>query len=183
MWNLIQRYITGRCTEEELRSIEEWMSRTPSNRRLVDELQQIWELAPEEDFEVNADIALERFKQKMNQKQKTDFEDNAVVATPLRVDKRRLDLAEKDLNRLEAEQSIWKNFFTRGCSHIDCRFDWMVCRYSFRREKGFGLTRGNCDAAGYNPEREKRGNKFFRWQQNHFEFCEHPAVSKRIHWS
>ena len=86
------------------------MSRTPSNRRLVDELQQIWELAPEEDFEVNADIALERFKQKMNQKQKTDFEDNAVVATPLRVDKRRLDLAEKDLNRLEAEQSIWKNF-------------------------------------------------------------------------
>ena len=110
MWNLIQKYIAGQCTDEELRRIEEWMRRSPANRRLVNELQQIWELAPEEDFEVNADVALERFKQKMNQKRKSDFESSAVSPTPLRIDKGRLDLAEKDINRLEAEQSVWKNF-------------------------------------------------------------------------
>lgn len=69
MWKLIQRYITGQCTDEESRYIDEWMNRSQANRRLVDELRQIWELVPEENFEVNAQKALQRFKYKVRQNQ------------------------------------------------------------------------------------------------------------------
>lgn len=62
MWNLIQKYITGQCTEEESERIQEWMNSSPANRRLFDELQQIWDLAPPENFHVDAEKALGRNK-------------------------------------------------------------------------------------------------------------------------
>lgn len=76
MWYLIQKYITGQCTEEELRRMEEWMSHNQANRQLVEELQQIWELAPDEKFEVNAHEALQRLKYKQHKK-KTSSADHS----------------------------------------------------------------------------------------------------------
>lgn len=107
MWNLIQRYITSQCTNDELRRLEKWMKRDPANRRLVEELQQIWKLAPDEDFEVNAEDALKRFKLKLSQKRGSSFREVDLSNSFPGFDN---DIISKDFSRLEKEQALWKNF-------------------------------------------------------------------------
>lgn len=61
-WVLIQRYVTGNATSEERHVIEQWMARDPENSKLVRELEKIWELTPEENFDVNAKKAWKKFQ-------------------------------------------------------------------------------------------------------------------------
>lgn len=62
MWKLIQRYVTNRCSVTEQHEVERWMEEDPANRKLVDELKQIWSLTPEEDFEISVQDAWDRFQ-------------------------------------------------------------------------------------------------------------------------
>lgn len=61
-WKLIQRYISHRCSEEERAEVERWMDQHPDNRRMVEELQEIWDLSPEEDFSINVQEAWNTFR-------------------------------------------------------------------------------------------------------------------------
>ncbi|MCW9706483.1 FecR family protein [Fodinibius salsisoli] len=62
MWTLIQRYITGSCPKEEQMKVEKWMDEDPANRELVDEVNNIWELSSEEEFDVNVQTAWTTFR-------------------------------------------------------------------------------------------------------------------------
>src|SRR5699024_8986261 len=61
-WKLIQRYVAGRCSAAEQRKIERWMEVDPANNKLIEELEQIWFLTPEEDFEVSVQDDWDRFQ-------------------------------------------------------------------------------------------------------------------------
>ena len=61
-WLLIQRYVTGNANEKEIQVVKRWMNRHPDNKLLVRELEKIWKLSPEEDFEVNIQAAWNEFK-------------------------------------------------------------------------------------------------------------------------
>ncbi|WP_185958332.1 FecR domain-containing protein [Fodinibius sediminis] len=62
MWRLLQRYVTNNCLPEERRKVERWMDESSENRRLVNDLKQIWKLSPEEEFGVNVEDAWNRFR-------------------------------------------------------------------------------------------------------------------------
>ncbi len=116
MWNLIQRYVTHQCTEKERRRVEEWMKGSPSNRMLVEELQQIWESAPGEDFEVDARKALQRLKYKRSRLE--NLPQAQEKSSRLRTGSRRISPHEKqrheivpgDFSRLHQEQTVWRSF-------------------------------------------------------------------------
>lgn len=61
IWQLIQKYVTDNCTQQERQRIEKWMNRSPQNRALVEEVQRIWDLTPDEEFQVNVESAWEHF--------------------------------------------------------------------------------------------------------------------------
>lgn len=61
VWLLIQRYVSGNATPDERRKLNRWMDETPENRHLVQEVEKIWDLTPEEKFEVNVQEAWEKF--------------------------------------------------------------------------------------------------------------------------
>lgn len=62
MWKLIQRYITDNCSPEERSRIEQWIDEDSRNRQLVHDLEQIWELSPDEEFQVNVKDAWDQFR-------------------------------------------------------------------------------------------------------------------------
>ncbi len=61
-WVLIQRFITGNADEEQHRLLNEWMEEHPENRKLVQELKEIWQMTPSEEFEVDVQAAWKEFK-------------------------------------------------------------------------------------------------------------------------
>ncbi|WP_234572955.1 FecR family protein [Rhodohalobacter sp. 614A] len=61
-WVLIQRYVTGNATFEERRSLEEWMNQNADNRKLVEEIEEIWRMTPEENFSVDVEHAWQQFR-------------------------------------------------------------------------------------------------------------------------
>ncbi|MDR8393598.1 FecR domain-containing protein [Aliifodinibius sp. S!AR15-10] len=46
-WELITRYISGECSEDERRQVEEWMEADASNKEMVTLLQKAWEGSPD----------------------------------------------------------------------------------------------------------------------------------------
>jgi ferric-dicitrate binding protein FerR (iron transport regulator) len=69
MWKILQRYITDNCSPDERRRIEQWMDGNLENRQLLNDLEQIWESSPEEEFQVNVRDAWDQFRaRKMKQK-------------------------------------------------------------------------------------------------------------------
>lgn len=68
MWVLIQRYVTGNATPEERQKLLEWVEKSKENERLVREIEEIWKMTPEESFDVNAEVAWEKFKLRVDQK-------------------------------------------------------------------------------------------------------------------
>lgn len=54
---LIQKFISGNAINEERRILKEWMERHPENNKLVEDLQEIWDLTPPENFEVDIQSA------------------------------------------------------------------------------------------------------------------------------
>jgi transmembrane sensor len=61
-WVLIQRYITGSATTEEGQKVKQWMTQDPENRKLIRDLKKIWDLTPEEDFEVDIQQAWSNYQ-------------------------------------------------------------------------------------------------------------------------
>ena len=66
-WELIQRYVTGNTGHEERQEVENWMAKSHENRRLVQELKQVWDQSPPENFKVDVQHAWEQFRYR-NQK-------------------------------------------------------------------------------------------------------------------
>lgn len=60
-WELIQKYVTGTSSPEANLKLKEWMEQDPANEELVKEVQKIYELTPDEEFDVNVEEAWERF--------------------------------------------------------------------------------------------------------------------------
>lgn len=61
MWKLIQQFADGSISPQDRLKLEQWMDQDSSNEQLVTEVKQIWELTPEENFNVNVQDAWERF--------------------------------------------------------------------------------------------------------------------------
>lgn len=61
-WVLIQRYVTGNSDLRERRIIDRWKERYPENEKLIQEIQEIWELSTAEDFKVDSQKAWEKFQ-------------------------------------------------------------------------------------------------------------------------
>lgn len=57
------------CTPDEHRRVEQWMNKDSDHRKLIDELEEIWQLAPEEDFQVSVEDAWNRFEEQQMERQ------------------------------------------------------------------------------------------------------------------
>lgn len=66
-WVLIQRYVTGNADPEERQSVESWMAEAHENRRIIQEVREVWNQTPSENFEVDVQQAWEKFRYR-NQK-------------------------------------------------------------------------------------------------------------------
>jgi len=64
---LIQGYVTVNATPEEHRKLNQWMGRDNEHRKLVREIQEIWNLTSDEDFEVNVQDLWEYFQARIRQ--------------------------------------------------------------------------------------------------------------------
>lgn len=75
IWTLIQRYVTGNIFPEERRELRYWMEQDPENKHLVQEVEKIWDLTPEEEYETDADNAWEHFRSRVmtSDQHKTTF--------------------------------------------------------------------------------------------------------------
>ena len=71
LWKLIQRSLTDDLSPVEERRLREWVMQDESNRRLIDEVEKLWELSPGEDFSVDVEDAWERFLHRKKQKSRT----------------------------------------------------------------------------------------------------------------
>lgn len=61
-WGLIQRYVTGNASPAERESVESWMAEAHENRRIIQEVKQVWNQTPPENFEVDVQQAWEHFR-------------------------------------------------------------------------------------------------------------------------
>lgn len=67
IWKLVQRYVSGSSSPEDRRKLKQWMDQDSANKQLVKEVKEIWELTPEEDFDVNVEDAWKRFSHRKMQ--------------------------------------------------------------------------------------------------------------------
>lgn len=68
-WGLIQRYVTGNADPEERQRVESWMAEAHENRRIIQEVRDVWNRTPPETFDVDVQQAWEQFRYR-NQKSK-----------------------------------------------------------------------------------------------------------------
>lgn len=74
IWQLVQRYISGQCSQQEREKIEQWMRKDPANEELIRDLKQIWEFTPEEEFDIDVQEAWNKFRQReIDSKQRIDY--------------------------------------------------------------------------------------------------------------
>lgn len=66
-WVLIQRYVTSNAGPAERESVESWMAEAHENRRIIQEVKEVWNQTPAENFEVDVQQAWEQFRYR-NQK-------------------------------------------------------------------------------------------------------------------
>jgi len=67
-WELIQRYVTGNAGPEERQEVENWMAKSHENQRVVQELKQVWDQSPSENFNVDVQHAWEQFRYRHQKK-------------------------------------------------------------------------------------------------------------------
>lgn len=61
-WILLQRFISGKATPDQQRQVDDFVSASDENKRILEELQWIWEHSQEASPQTNADEAFDRFK-------------------------------------------------------------------------------------------------------------------------
>lgn len=68
-WRLIQQYVTGNASADERRRLENWLDQHPDNIKVLREVEKIWSLTSEEDFDLNVESSWDQFRQsRMNRK-------------------------------------------------------------------------------------------------------------------
>lgn len=67
-WEQIQRYVTGNAGSEERQELENWMAESHGNRRLVQEVNEVWNQSPPEDFDVDVQNAWEQYRYRNHKK-------------------------------------------------------------------------------------------------------------------
>lgn len=80
-WVLIQRYVTGTAVKEDRQWVENWMSQSQENRRMVQDLKKVWEQTPLEDFDLDVEHAWEQFRYR-NLKKEKELSRNSIRQTP-----------------------------------------------------------------------------------------------------
>lgn len=66
-WVLILRYLTGNILPEERREMELWLDQDPENRKTIEDIEEIFKVTPDEEFEANAEHSWELFHQKLTE--------------------------------------------------------------------------------------------------------------------
>ena len=74
--SIIIRYVAGNATAKELKIVQEWINSDPINRELVEDLQKIWDLTPQEEFYVDVDVAWSKFQERKKAIQRTKVDRN-----------------------------------------------------------------------------------------------------------
>lgn len=80
--------MTGLADREEQRMLDQWMDQHPENRKLVQEIKEIWQLTPSEDFDVDVQAAWNEFQKRKeltsrNATKKADFATRKPSKMPL----------------------------------------------------------------------------------------------------
>ncbi|TVQ04558.1 MAG: DUF4974 domain-containing protein [Balneolaceae bacterium] len=75
---IIVTYIAGNASVEEKKIVEEWIKSDPLNKELIQDLQKIWNLTPQEDFSVDVEVAWMKFQERKKAIQRARF--NSVKA-------------------------------------------------------------------------------------------------------
>lgn len=68
---IIITYIAGNATAEEKEIVDEWIESDPLNKELIQDLQKIWNLTPQEDFSVDVEAAWIKFQERKKAIQRT----------------------------------------------------------------------------------------------------------------
>ena len=80
-WVLIQRYVTGNAGPAERERVESWMAEAHENRRIIQDVRDVWNRTPPEDFDVDVQQAWEQFRYRSQK--------NAIPVAPVNVNLRR----------------------------------------------------------------------------------------------
>lgn len=62
-WDSIQQYVTGNATPECRHRLELWMKEDLENKKIVEDVQEIWDLTPAEEFDTDVEYAWNEFYQ------------------------------------------------------------------------------------------------------------------------
>lgn len=65
--NLLHRYLSGECTQEERQHVRRWMEADPENRQAVEGLRKIWEVQPRKELKADIRAAWKRLEEQLEQ--------------------------------------------------------------------------------------------------------------------
>lgn len=71
-WILLHKYLSEECNPEEMQRVEDWLHTDDRNLRFVKSLQEIWNVEPDDEIEVDAKSAWSSFQQKISSTQETE---------------------------------------------------------------------------------------------------------------
>lgn len=64
-WTLLQKYLSEECNSKEVQRIENWLYASPENQALMEALQKVWEVDPDDEIEVDAKEVWDSFQHKI----------------------------------------------------------------------------------------------------------------------
>lgn len=68
MWVLMQRYVTGNASPEEREVVQKWIEKSRDNEKVLREIEKIWKMTPEENFDTDVEEAWRQFRERISQK-------------------------------------------------------------------------------------------------------------------
>ncbi len=67
-WNILHKYLSGECSEEEVSQIKDWLDTDQNNRKFMNSLEKIWNVEPGDEIKVDERDAWKSFQQKKDDK-------------------------------------------------------------------------------------------------------------------
>lgn len=61
-WNLIHKYLSGECSDSEKDIVKRWIREDPKHKEFMDLIENIWEVTPRDEVNVDAKAAWDQFK-------------------------------------------------------------------------------------------------------------------------
>ncbi|MDR8393609.1 FecR domain-containing protein [Aliifodinibius sp. S!AR15-10] len=62
--DLLHKYLSGTCSEEEKKEVERWLDESPENQEKMSEIKQIWDISPGKKVKVNSYKAWDEFSER-----------------------------------------------------------------------------------------------------------------------